>query len=166
VVERVRRSAAVPQQQTLLGLNLTVIAALTGVVIANKASPELLLVVPVVSSAFGLLWLDHHIVISRLGAATRELLSAMNGYRTLPHRPEPPGWRAIYWSCMGLNFAGVGVGALAVAWPGEQGSAEAWLVCGVGAVLATLFLVAFVHQAWAAFGSAKDLDRVGEGQKH
>lgn len=144
-------------QQTILGLNLTAVGALAGVVVANKASAELLLVIPFVSSTLGLLWLDHHIAIHRLGKVMAKNQPWATRQPDLPH-PLPPGWGWIYWSCMGLVFGAAGLGGLLLGWPRSPASAAAWSAVAIGAALELLFLFAFVHQAAESLRQSRSED--------
>lgn len=58
------RSAA---QTTILNLNLTALAALATLVLANKLDPVTLLVIPLLSACLGMLYFDHATNIDQLG---------------------------------------------------------------------------------------------------
>lgn len=54
-------------QHTLINLNITAVGTIGGLVIAYHGSPLVLLIVPLLSSALGLLFVDHAYNISRIG---------------------------------------------------------------------------------------------------
>lgn len=53
---------------TLVSLNATATAAILGFVLSDKADPRLLLALPIVSSALGMLFIDHAYNINNLGS--------------------------------------------------------------------------------------------------
>jgi hypothetical protein len=53
---------------TLVNLNVTATAAILGFVLSDKADPRLLLALPIVSSALGMLFIDHAYNINNLGS--------------------------------------------------------------------------------------------------
>jgi hypothetical protein len=53
---------------TLVNLNVTATATILGFVLADKADPRLLLALPIVSSALGMLFIDHAYNINNLGS--------------------------------------------------------------------------------------------------
>lgn len=61
-------------QQALLGLNLTAVGFVAGLVLSGEADNELLLVLPIISAVLGLLWLDHALNIEAIGLYVREKL--------------------------------------------------------------------------------------------
>jgi hypothetical protein len=56
-------------QHTLVGLTVTSVGTIAGFVLAEKADPVLLLLVPFICFGLGMLWYDHAINIDRIGAA-------------------------------------------------------------------------------------------------
>jgi hypothetical protein len=54
-------------QHTLIQLNITAVGTIVGFVLANKADPQLLLLLPLLSPALGMLHLDHGVNISNIG---------------------------------------------------------------------------------------------------
>lgn len=52
---------------TLLNLNITATAAVAGFVLSDKADPRLLLILPLLSPALGMLFIDHSYNITNLG---------------------------------------------------------------------------------------------------
>ncbi|HXM23621.1 MAG TPA: hypothetical protein VN948_20355 [Terriglobales bacterium] len=61
-------------QNTLLNLNLTAIGGIGGVVLSGKAHLLLLLLLPILSPALGLLYFDHAINIKNIGNYIRDCL--------------------------------------------------------------------------------------------
>jgi hypothetical protein len=61
---------------TLLGLNATVSTTVTGFVLAQKANPLLLLLLPLLTPALGLLFIDHAVNISNIGRYINTVLKA------------------------------------------------------------------------------------------
>jgi uncharacterized membrane protein YoaK (UPF0700 family) len=95
-------------QQTLVGLNVTVIAAVVGFVLSKHGSAPALLVLPPVLLTLGYLWLDHHRVIGELDRYIREECWTWT-----------PRWqqasdrrRAWFWVPMGLIWIGPSAGAV------------------------------------------------------
>lgn len=61
-------------QHALLTLNVTGVSAVVGLVLAGTANSAVLLLVPFLASALGMLYLDHRLVIRDLGAHVRGTL--------------------------------------------------------------------------------------------
>lgn len=55
-------------QHTLIQLNITAVGTIVGFVLANKADPQLLLLLPLLSPALGMLHLDHAVNIANIGS--------------------------------------------------------------------------------------------------
>lgn len=95
-------------QQALNALNLTVVATIAGLVLSNHAAKSLLLFVPVISSTFGLLWLDHHRNIVLIATYVREEL-----WRWTPSwevwfaQHRAPIKEIIYFVAVGVVYGGV-----------------------------------------------------------
>jgi hypothetical protein len=72
---------------TLLNINITASATVVGFVLSNKASPLLLLLLPILSPALGMLFVDHAYNILNLGDYIKETLAPelrnMTGHRGL-----------------------------------------------------------------------------------
>jgi hypothetical protein len=62
------------QQQALIALDLTVVGTIAGFVISGRAQDQILLVAAIISGMLGLLWLDHHMTITRIGLYIRDEL--------------------------------------------------------------------------------------------
>ena len=61
-------------QHTLINLNITAVAAVGGLVLSNKGDPFLLLLLPMLSPALGMLYIDHAINIMNIGTYIQEEL--------------------------------------------------------------------------------------------
>lgn len=153
------------QEHALIGLNLTALGTIVGFVVTQKAGEELLLVVPLVSSTLGLLWLDHHTNIHRAAAYIRDHLwewtPSWEKHLVTRHHSR---WRAfIFWSSIGLVFAAVPVAALVIGWPPADGRSGVYVLWGLGAALTALYLVAFTHTVFAGVRQRGD---PGEASEH
>jgi hypothetical protein len=62
-------------QHTLLTIQLSTSGTVLGVVLGQVSEPQMLLVIPILSFAFGMLWLDHAANIARLGVVIRTTLN-------------------------------------------------------------------------------------------
>ena len=82
-------------QHALITLNLTVLSAVVGFVLSDKADPRVLLLLPIVSSAIGLLWYDHARNIESLGDHIRSELKRFNGYEERIAGLEKEEWRRV-----------------------------------------------------------------------
>src|SRR5438094_227548 len=69
--EIANRSSA---QHTLIGLNLTAIGGIGGFVLSSHADVRLLLLLPMLSPALGLLFFDHAINIKKIGTYIDKVL--------------------------------------------------------------------------------------------
>lgn len=95
--EIAQRSA---HQHTVINIAVTAVSTIAGFVLANKADPLLLLVVPFVSFALGALWYDHAINIDRIGRAKQAVEEEFGRFA--------PGDGATYESTV-LDFEHAGV---------------------------------------------------------
>ena len=59
-------------QTTIVNLNLTALSAIATLVLAQKVSPLALLVLPLISACFGMLFFDHAANIDQIGRYLRE----------------------------------------------------------------------------------------------
>ena len=66
-----RRSDA---QQPLIALTITALATITGIVVGKSSARGLILLLPLVSSTCGLLWLDHALTIRKKGRYIGEVV--------------------------------------------------------------------------------------------
>jgi hypothetical protein len=134
-------------QQALVALNLTAVGTIVGFVVTSRAPTELLLVIPIVSPTFGLLWLDHHSNIHRIARYVQQELWVWTPSWEAHHRnhPHPVWWAVVFWIAILLIFFIVSVAALVLGWPGPNGPAGTWLLWGGGATLCGLYFVAWFH---------------------
>jgi len=128
-------------QRALVALNLTVLGTVTGYVLVSKAN-LILLVVPFFSTLLGLLWLDHAVVIGKLGAYLGEELR--DELVTITGNPRIMGWEQKAWKfeehgfqrfvLFGIPvfgaFGGGSLAALIVAWSALRsgGHYALWMV--------------------------------------
>lgn len=153
-------------QHTLMNLNLTAVGVVGGTVLSEHASPLLLLLLPVVGSALGILFFDHASWIENLGryiASTiqpivaaaggdRRLLSWETGYRRETRRTSMmlrSGLPLLVMFVAGPITATVfSVSYLDHPW--------AWWVWSIGLLLEVVLLLLWVHyiSKWFTAGSA------------
>lgn len=84
-------------QHQLLALNITALAAIGGFVLSDGASPLLLLMLPIVSCALGVLWHDHARNIENIGTYIKDELQPVLESTVPAPRPsespsEPPSY--------------------------------------------------------------------------
>jgi hypothetical protein len=112
----------------------------------------MLLVGSVVSPTLGLLWLDHHRNIERLGAYIREHLWCWEpSWELYVGKNRPVAWEFIYWSAVFIFFA-VSTTALGLAWPGCSGSTGLWFLWGSGALMSGIYVLAYF---WTVIGRVR-----------
>lgn len=145
------------QQQALVGLNLTALGTIGGLVVTQKTGEELLLIAALVSPTLGLLWLDHHTNIQREGEYIREQLwrwkPSWESYFLARHHSRWKG--VVFWTAIGLLFAAVPVGALVAELPDQDASSSVLLLWPIGAALTVLYVLVFLATAVASFRRAK-----------
>ncbi|MEV4197844.1 hypothetical protein [Micromonospora globbae] len=140
--------------QNVIGLHLTVVAAVAGFILAEKADPRLLLLLPLISAALGLNVASQYRDIRIAGEYIEQVLSPAvaryTGDRTLF------GWETFYWKrkydghlsqalAMGLIFPGVSTVALAVTLPSVRSTSDviAW---SIGAGMLVLLLASWSYR--------------------
>ncbi|QGN50474.1 hypothetical protein GKC29_29055 [Micromonospora sp. WMMC415] len=140
--------------QNVIGLHLTVVAAVAGFILAEKADLRLLLILPLVSAALGLnvvsQYRDIRIAGDYIEQVLRPAIAQYTGNGTLF------GWEAFYWkrkhdghlaqaTAMGLIFPGVSTLALAITLPAVRTLADrlAWVV---GAGMLVLLLASWTNR--------------------
>ena len=128
-------------QQTLIGLNVTAIGALVGLVLSTKASSSALLILPPICTTLAFLWIDHHRVIREIGLYIVEEVWAWIPSWQLAHgRGRNSGW---FWVPIGLIWITPSVGALIAAPLSSQLHSQWWL-WAADAVLVGLFVAFFI----------------------
>jgi len=138
------------QQQALVALDLTVVGTIAGFVISGRADPELLLVAAVISAMMGLLWLDHHISIMRMGRYIDELWRWTPSWEAfLREERHEVSWQIVFWSAIVTVFLGGSVACLVVGHPGGHANAALWVLWAAGVLLA-LGLAAMYRRALRA----------------
>jgi hypothetical protein len=133
-------------QQALVALNLTTTGTIIGFVVGKSDAPRtLLLIVPIVSSTLGLIWLDHHRNIQLIAKYVKNVL--------WPWTPSWEAWRAdergaeevYYWVSMCAVYAAGSIGSLAIGHPRpHQEGPGVWALWSAGLVMTVVFVVAFV----------------------
>lgn len=134
--------------QNVIGLHLTVVAAVAGFILAEKADLRLLLLVPLVSAALGLNVVSQYRDIRIAGEYIEQVLRPAITRYTGNGRLF--GWETFYWqrkhdghlaqaAAMGLIFPGVSTLALVITLPAVRTLADrvAWAV-GAGMLLLLL----------------------------
>jgi hypothetical protein len=137
---------------TLLNLNMTVTAAVAGFVLSNKANPLLLLLVPILSPALGMLFVDHAYNIDNLGTYIKNTLAplvnkiaATSGLLGYEQRIDQWEQRKLYrFLPLGLPlflvFSVAPIGALVFSFRSIE-EVWTWVLWGLGAVLTAIYLV-------------------------
>lgn len=155
-------------QHAMLNLDTTALGTIAGFVLANKADPLLLLVIPFLSFVFGGLWYDHAINIDRIAVAKADVESKLAGttdtYETSVPTFEREGAFARFrvpprffplGVALFVLFVGAPTLALVLSAPtvaDETGRTEAglWLVWAAAAVLTLGYWLVFALWATAA----------------
>ena len=130
-------------QQALVGLNLTAIATLGGLVLSNRASIQVLLVLPILSLTLGLMWIDHYRVIVELGGYIRKELwtwtPSWERHFAQSRKSRPA---ASFWIPVAIVWAGPSTATLGI--EAASGHLHAlWWLWGCEFVLLLLFAVFF-----------------------
>jgi hypothetical protein len=138
-------------QQALVALNITAIATIVGFVLAEhtgskQPSESLLLLVPVVSSVLGLLWLDHDRNIRRIAEyiSTELWRYRVHSWEKWSDGKHSPWKEAFYWGAIGIVYGVTSVGPLAIGWPGETGTPGVEVLAGGSVALTALFVGLYV----------------------
>lgn len=151
-------------QSTLINLNMTAIAGIGGIVITQRADIRLLLMLPVISGALGLLAnseaRDVTVIEQYIRDHQASLLAQYVGDQRLfqyeRYLQDNRGkLRPILFSVVvGLVFPGISLGALYLVWPFLRSPLD-WTAWGLGMVLLALNAV-----AWVALWIARPRSRV------
>jgi len=108
---------------------------LCGFVLSDKAADELLILLPIVSGAIGLLWYDHARNIDSLGDYIRVDLPRSNGYERRIAELEQSEWRRMpMTAALMLMFVGAPIAGLVV--PLGELHGALWGLWAVGLILA------------------------------
>jgi hypothetical protein len=135
-------------QLALISLNLTAVGTLAGFFLSNQADPLLLLLLPILCPAIGMLWLDHAFTIQNIGGYIKDHLGF--GWEELVRTQERRKILRffVFGTPILLMFAGVPVFALIFPWSSLK-SAWTWSLWSSGVVLVAgflWFLTAFLVQ--------------------
>lgn len=134
-------------QHGLIVLNLTAIGAIVGLVFGRNADHSLLLLLPILSPALGLLWFGNHVAIIRIGSYIgAELWVWEPSWELWLTRVEPTHggwWNHTWWPVIQLIFCGAPAVALSVTVPFERHSPAIWgAMWATGAALTAYLAVA------------------------
>jgi hypothetical protein len=131
-------------QQTLIGVNITAIGALGGVVLSTETPPSALLLLPPICSTLGFLWLDHHGTIMQIGRYIGDKLWIWQpSWQNVHGRDRKPIW---FWLPYGLIWTGPSIAAL-IAVPVASHLHSLWWLWAVDAALVLAFFAIFVNRA-------------------
>jgi hypothetical protein len=133
-------------QQALVALNLTAVATIVGFVLVKHSSKSLLLLVPVVSSVLGLLWLDHNRTVRQIATyiGTELWDGRTQSWEKWSGEKDARSKELLYWGAIATVYGVTSVCPLAVGWPAESASTGVWLLTAGGVLLTLLFLGAYV----------------------
>jgi hypothetical protein len=141
-------------QQALLALNLTAISGLAGFVLAQKADERLLLLLPIVCSAIGLLWYDHARNIESLGDYIRQEMPDFGGYEERIDALERSEWRRVpMTAALLVLFVATPIAGIIV--PFDRVDGALWVLWAVGLVLSVSCIVALVGWMMAGLRPAR-----------
>jgi hypothetical protein len=133
-------------QQALVALNLTAVATIVGFVLVKHSSKSLLLLVPVVSSVLGLLWLDHdrNIRLMALYIGTELWRDREQSWEKWSGERHSRPKEILYWSAIAIVYGVTSVCPLAVGWPAGRAPTGVWLLTAGGVLLTLLFSGTYV----------------------
>lgn len=142
---------------TLVTFNITAVTTVAGFIISGKANKELLLVLPVVTAALGLLVaaqdVDARTAESYLKNNLHPLVQKYTGERNawvwvefMDSRRTPLTVAMTRALPMGLIFPGICVATLALSLPGVNGAGQ-WVAWGMGVALTALLVTSWASQA-------------------
>jgi len=117
--------------------NLTAVAAVAGLVLGRNVDGSLILAIPLLSSALGLMWFGHHIDIEGIGTYLRvELWQWEPSWEhwITEHR-NARWWDRAFWFAVLLVFCGAPVATLAIGLPKHDASLVEWLIWAAGVAL-------------------------------
>jgi uncharacterized membrane protein len=117
--------------------NLTAVAAVAGLVLGRNVDPSLILAIPLLSSALGLMWFGHHVDIEGIGTYLRRELWQWepSWEHWIGEHRHARWWDRTFWFAVVLVFCGAPFAALAIGLPKQDASLAEWLLWSVGVVL-------------------------------
>jgi hypothetical protein len=133
-------------QHGLMVLNLTVVGAVIGLVFGHDGDRALLLIVPVVGPALGILWFGNHVAIVRIGTyiATKLWLWTPSWEIWLAEcePTEHHWWNQTWWPTVQLLFCGVPVTILATGPPSHVNTFADWALWSAGLIVTGYLVIA------------------------
>jgi uncharacterized membrane protein len=122
-------------------------------VLGRNADRGLILVMPLLSSALGLLWCGHHIDIARIATYIRLELWVWDPSweHWASERPHRRHWTRSFWWAVVLAFCGIPLGALAIGLPLHRGSLAIWALWSAGVVVTVFTTARFVVHIRSGF---------------
>ncbi len=137
-------------QHTLLTLNLTAVSAAGGLVLSEYGDARVLLLLPIISSAIGLLWYDHARNIESLGDYIRNDLGVYRGYEERIANLERDEYRRVPMTlALFILFVATPVAGLLV--PFQSVTGPLWSLWGLGLLLSVVcswFLVRWMIEGF------------------
>src|ERR1022692_3910951 len=131
-------------QHTLISINLTALAALSGVVLSGHADKRVLLLLPIISGSIGLLWYDHARNIDSLGDYIRTDLPGFDGYEKRIASLEQSEWRRVPITfALFMLFVATPIAGLVV--PFHRIHGALWALWAVGRVLSVACSFVFIR---------------------
>lgn len=135
-------------QHTLINLSITATSAVGGFVLSGRFDPVLLLILPLLSPALGMLYLDHALNIDMIGKYIDEKLrpilpimqyeEVVQGYRRYKLLRVLPYGLPVF-----IIFAGVPMGSLVATYTALQ-DRWTWILWGIGLILSVLYLTFWI----------------------
>jgi hypothetical protein len=137
-------------QHTLINLSITATSAVGGFVLTGRFEPVLLLILPILSPALGMLYLDHALNIRNIGRyinkQLKPILPLMRYEEAVEIYQQHKLLRVLpYGLPIFIIFAGVPLGSLAATYAALQ-HIWTWVLWGTGLMLSLLYL-----SFWAFF---------------
>jgi hypothetical protein len=159
---------------TLLNINITATTAVAGFVLSGRAKPILLLILPLLSPALGMLFVDHSYNIDNLGSYIKSRLrplataaagnSLLLGYEDFVDEYEQKKFLRFmpFGLPLTLLFAGPPFAALLFSWT-ELKDYWAWALWVAGLLMFIAFIALWFKFLFAPYRGRQE---GGEGQKH
>lgn len=131
-------------QHQLITLNLTAIGTFLGFVLSSRADLKLLLLLPILAPAIGLLYLDHAVVIGLMGSYIQNTFG-YNWEKTIRTRErDVPSRFLVFGIPIILIFGGIPIGALIASYS-VLAEAWTWALWILGASLVFVFLYFWIR---------------------